>query len=458
MNRVMKIWFGALALLAHCLKSGLAAHIIGLSRSSATPDTRSQDQTLAYQCGTDGITVLNRRELSSGILPSSDYSKASHHREGKALVLRSSSQNITGCGGYKLYGLPIFSNDLSSLLTETHVDLDSRDINASTKLYQYNATKWTFFVISPKATIPYATIRAIVTRLQILTSSKTGPDLTMTRVGLLLNGSDTVADLGFLPRPAIVKGPWNLNATTPENKVDTNNATTNGIEIVRFTPYESSCVYENINDRSALSIFSDAPSPISDTSPRSRRSVESQILARVAQTAYAISMRISRGAYDGHPVQIEMWMVEAVLAIAMIQLIFGMLVWSLAHDAIGDPELEAALGDFLGMSLDTGFYLLGKMAMRLVITITKRDSSGRIILLKGSTWQKLVERLLEPLKGISIGSQEKGWAMEGEVIGPEDGDMSGSTRMDEAGAAWRNATQVEIGRWQLMVGDVDEFF
>lgn len=456
----MKIWLGALALLAHFFESGLAAQIIGLSHTSATADTGLQDRNCAYQCDTDVATFLTRRGLSSGISPGSDHRKGFRHQESQALVLRSSSQNITGCGGYRLYGLPIFSNDLSGLLTDTRADLDSRNLNTSTKFYQYNTTRWTFFVVAPKATIPYALIRAIAIRFQILASSKTSMDLTMTRVGVLLNGSEAIADVGInaLPHPATAKSLHSPGATVPAYDIATDNTTTDPIEIVRFTLYDSSCAYESINDRTALSIFSDAPSSISDTSPRSRRSVESQILARVAQTAYAISMRISRGAYDGHPVQIEMWMVEAVLAIAMIQLIFGMLVWSLAHDAIGDPELEAALGDFLGMNLDTGFYLLGKMAMRLVITITKRDSSGRIILLKGSTWQKLVQRLLEPLTGISIGSQDKGWAMEGEVFGPEDGDMSGSTRLDEAGAAWRNATQVEIGRWQLMVGDVDEFF
>ena len=373
-------------------------------------------------------------------------------------MLRSSSRDITGYGGLKLYGLPVFSNDLSSLLTDTQADVDSRDINASTNLYQYNSTKWTFFVIAPRATIPYASIRAIVTRLRIFVSSTPGKELTTTRVGVLLNGSNIVADVGIIPRSAAATKSSGPFTTAGEHEVVVKNTSTDPIEIVKFTPYDSICAYESINERSALSVFSDAPSPTSHPNPRSARSIESQILARVAQTAYAISLRISRGAYDGHPVQIELWMVEVILAIAMIQLVFGMLVWSLAHDAIGDPELESALSDFCGINLDTGFYVLGKMVMRLIITITKRDSSGRVILLKRSTWRDLIQRLLAPLQGTSTGSRDKGWAMEGEVFGPEEGDMSQSTSMYETDAAWNNMTQVEIGRWQLMVGDVDEFF
>ena len=114
-------------------------------------------------------------------------------------------------------------------------------------------------------------------------------------------------------------------------------------------------------------------------------------------------------------------------------------------DFIGDPYLDRQIDEAHG--LDTGFYVIGRLAARFLMEITRRDSEGRFVALKLATWRRLIGLLLAPLQ--EMGALDNAWAMEGEIYGPEDGD--GNDTMHHGAGH-----QVLIGRWELYVGDYDD--
>lgn len=69
-------------------------------------------------------------------------------------------------------------------------------------------------------------------------------------------------------------------------------------------------------------------------------------------------------------------------------------------------------------ALDTSFYVLRNLAMRLVMETTKRDDHGALIMLKPETWQRFIQRLIAPLDH-TYSLSSSAWAMEGEIYGPK---------------------------------------
>ncbi len=99
----------------------------------------------------DDTAFLSERDLAPdvlaiGIPASSPFRKAEPllHPENKNLHLRSSSRNVTGINGMKVFSLPIQVSELASLLSNARIDLQVRDANAETPLYEFNSTKWSF--------------------------------------------------------------------------------------------------------------------------------------------------------------------------------------------------------------------------------------------------------------------------------------------------------------------------
>ena len=418
-----------------------------LLRSGPTLNPSVMDSAYVRQSRVDDIIVLSRRDLPSDGLATSvplsaNGSTAKFHPEDRDLLLRSSSHNVSGIDGYRLYTAPIFANELTSLLTDTRADLLNLNSNAMTHFYQFNTTKWSFSVAAPNITLHYASIQAIVSRFLKLSSSRTPSDITSTRVGVVFNGNETVADVNITPCPAIVN---RIYVPFANFNHDHNTSSPKPTNITKITPFGRSCSYETINETTALAPFLYPPT----TQNLTARGIEHPMLTRVGQTLFALSMRIWQGPPDGHPVKVEMWIIEAIALIALSQISFEAMLCAVAWQVLKSPKYHQQLEE--RVQHDTGFYVLGKMAARLVLQITERDSQGQLIWLKTETWIDLISKLIVPLQqqvgeaGGMMGLHQDGWAMEGEMFGPKDGD-------EDIGKEGLN-DQVAIGRWQLWIGD-----
>ena len=162
-----------------------------------------------FELESDDTVSLLARDLSPDVLATAvpvasltQKTEAQLHLENSKLHLRSSSRNVNGIAGYKIYSLPILASELTGLLDDTRTDLQNHDTNSKTPFYQFNTQKWYFSVITANISLHYIYIQAVVSRFVKLSSTSSSPtDITSTPVGVVLNGSTPIADVIIMPRP-----------------------------------------------------------------------------------------------------------------------------------------------------------------------------------------------------------------------------------------------------------------
>ena len=90
---------------------------------------------------------------------------------------------------------------------------------------------------------------------------------------------------------------------------------------------------------------------------------------------FALGMHIFEPHLDDRPVEVEPWMIQAIVYVALLHIHIELSV-GFATGAM-NPTVEHFWES--NMLIDAGFYSLGKMAERLLVQITKRDAQRRLI-------------------------------------------------------------------------------
>ena len=416
--------------------------------------TSEQPENLsALLSRTEDVIHISERVLSPSVLASSmPMSRFRGHKRRdpshNGLLLRSSSYNLTGVGGYPIFALPIVSSDLADILGQTQADLQTRNGEMITASYYVNTTKWSFSVTMANTTLPYATVEAVVARFLKLSSTVAGPqDIVSTRVAVIFNESTPIADIVIMPyypvsnssdKPFSNFGNGGLSTSRPN-------------EIFKITPFGSSCAYQVINETAALAPYLHE---IHQGSLRIR-SNWAGVLIPLAQATFYTTIRIWRDPIYGIPVEVNIWTIQSVCIVAFY---FSMkLLWRISLDAKPLMETMSMLDPFdseifKNLTLDTGYYQVGRLVGRVVIQATENVASGRfgdpqITALK--LYVALIKAILMPLKVSS--PQHLGWGMEGEVYGTSNATSLGNTtvELDEGG-------REVVARWQISMRDRDE--
>ena len=453
---IMKAWIlFTLSVFSHARNSSNTAPSL-LARDRVALILSSRESLYPWSFGCRDPAVISGRDLSPDVLatsvPVSGLSgkvNASLPKNEKTLLLRSSPHNISAIGGYTLFAVPIFFSDLMELLNGTQTDLRTRVSDESASSYQYNTTKWSFSVIVANTTLQYASFQAVVTRFIKLASKKATPDeIVSTRVGVLFNGSTPVAEINIMPCLIARNSSYvpftgfghnmNLSASQPT-------------EIVKVTPFGSSCAYQFVNESTVLAPFQRYD--LANTQNLTTRSLEAEMLVRIGQTAFDMSMRLYLRD-DGLPVQVRVWVLKSLYHVALSE-VGAMALLDILHrplvlifgnfytDIYRDPHFNDGVG------LDTGFYVLGQLMARLIIRITQKATSAVSKILSLNIWRTVLETLLMPLQAMSADADA--WAMEGEIYGlTNEADESDGMGGDKDGK------KSVVARWQVWVGDYEE--
>ena len=248
-----------------------------------------------------------------------------------------------------------------------------------------------------------------------------------------MNGSTPVADITILPCQVI-----NNSSYKPFSNLGHHNNLSHSqpIEVVKVTPFGSTCAYESVNETTALAPFRDHESRHDQN--LTTRSIESEILAHIGQTVFYLYQTLWYGE-DGFPVQANVWAEKAVFYLALSELVIaGILAdWEgPLHEEFRDRWFNR------GEGFDSGFYVLGHLLVRIVIQIVQ---AGRIVF-SPSTWMEILAVLLTPLQ--EMGAYDNVWARYGEIYGPGNETESGGDAEE----------RVAVARWQIWIGTNDELW
>ena len=429
-----------------CYSNVIGARASRISLSTPLLDTRpassSQDLQI-LELKSDDTVLLSARDISPDTLatatPVSLFSyetSAQLHPENKGLRLRSSSRNVSGIAGFILPSLPIVISELTDLLSNTRTDLQNYVTNSKTPFYQFNTTKWSFSVITANLPIRYTYIQAVVLRfVKLLPKSSSPSDITSTRVGVILNGSVLVADIIIMPLPDASNHNHVPFSSFGEHDRITS---TQPIEISTVTPSGSSCSYQIVNETAALLPFSTPRNAGSRLQPRS---IETEILARVGRTAFAMSFRFLRDP-NGLPIEVRVSAAVAMVSIGLWRIsrhwMEGDFDFLDAPDSNVDTRM--AKSESRLAKLDTEFFEISRLNARLVMQMIRRDDQRDPMALALNTWKALLMLLADPL--VEMNSMSRAWAMEGNIYGPANGDQDDG----------RNSSQVRLGQWELFFG------
>ena len=403
----------------------------------------------------DTFTIFDR-DLSPDILASSVpvSSIQSHNKEDvnsnhNGLLLRSSSSNVSGVGGYPIFALPIMSSDLAEILSKTQADLQMRKGDLPASFYHVNTTDWSFWVTIANTTLHYDAIKAVVTRfLKLAFTTATPQDILSTRVGVILNNMTPIANIAIIPSRSV-----NNDSDIPfSNFGDYGPSTSQSNEVFQITPFGSTCAYQDVNETAALAPYLDHHSLIKhqDISPRS---LETDMLAPFTHTALQVVYRLWRDPVYGLPVEVKLWAVKGALHIALWAC-SNLLLHELFNpmsptqvDTITKKWKDANY--YQNCTFDTGYYTVGRLMARLVIENAKKSEATDPLTAMLKLNIEIIEAVMKPMEGMD--PQDDAFAMEGEVYGPSNvTSRTNSTTLHEEGG------REVVARWQLSVKDKEE--
>ncbi len=421
----------------------LVANPLVLHFSRATFDTVNG----SHEALRDNVSLILRKDISRDILAASVPVTVTSHNERinspKGFLLRSSSHNISGVGGYSLFALPIISSEFTEILNTAEADLLSRDGRGSTLIYRVNTTKWSFSVVAPNTSIPYASIKTVLQRFIRLSTAVPGSDVIVTtRVGVLINEGTPVADINISPCQVLTNGSFVPFVGFEHGK---NISTSKPVEVVKITPFGSTCIYELINETAALS-------PFRNNSPENNlgtRQLGGEILAHVGQAAFAMTVNLWRRR-DGLPVEVKIWALKAIIHIGYWQFVATALLTTLDLSVTGTEDLIRGVFD-AKIGLDTGIYVIGRMMARFVVKIVQTAKDHRYGFFTLESWKQIFGVFFKPLE--EMGEYDNGWAMDGVIYKPGMNHNSSNNSIGESGDYDKNVMAV----WQIWIGDSDDF-
>ena len=211
---------------------------------------------------------------------------------------------------------------------------------------------------------------------------------------------------------------------------------------MKVTPFGSSCLYEIVNETTALAPFLGHHSMTEQN--LSARSIETEILVRVGETVYAMSMDLWRRE-DGLPVQVKAWAAKAIVLIAYSQILIG--AFKEVFDIEYLPHLYSGGYFDEGRELDTGFYVVGRLMARFVIRIVwEHAPANDPLTLMLNICVQIVAMLLKSLQ--EMGAEDNTWAMEGKVYGPGNATGGVNSKEDEE----KRGKEV-VAKWQIWMGN-----
>ncbi|KAI4216025.1 MAG: hypothetical protein LQ351_001521 [Letrouitia transgressa] len=327
------------------------------------------------------------------------------------LHFRSAQRLITTVNGIELHSPPILTTHLRTLLEGALEDLKAVQlVNSDTLHYHWNSSEWSWNFIAPKERVGYTAILAIVAKLIRQIPSEASHNVTWARIGRLDRGDTPIADCLFIPSNS---ADTFIAGAPPENQ------TLNEEVIVRsITPTTVSQTTEIVNS-SALAFY--------NTSPLPKRQVPDEVVIRIANSVWALGVRLWRNPDDE---LIEMGVNLAIFAmfVALAQYAITLSLHNLLGTVLAD-----AVADIYGMH--SGAFQLGRMIARFSMQLTMTDEHGVLIRVRPDIWKKLAYAILTRLQQQKSRSA-KTYAVEGEIFGP---DLANGTNK-----------QVVAGRWELI--------
>ena len=401
---------------------------------------------------TEHTIIIDERDLSPDILATSVPFSSIHNPDKKGqslkhdgLLLRSSSSNVSGIGGYPIFALPIMSSDLAEILNKAQADLQTRNGDLSTSFYHVNTTDWSFLVLKDNTTLPFAAIRSVVTRFLKLASTAGLQDIVSTRVGVIFNDSTPVADIIIIPcRPV------SNNSDIPFTKFGNHSLSiSHPNEVFQVTPYSSTCAHQVINETTALAPYLDHD-PTSKQNRLRTRDIQGELVAPLGQAIYQIGYRLWRDPVYGIPVLVKAWALHAIMLVAM-QLATIELIKEL-RDPIPASEVGTMPSPFkLGglnqtSTLDTKYYPVGRLMARFVIQTLDNFQPVEPLGMMLKFNFEIIKAIEKRLKDMN--PQDDAFAIEGEVYGPNNTDPENSTKEE--------GVKQTVAKWQLSIRDLGE--
>ena len=452
-----------------CFSAANGAPESRISLSTQALDTRSApiiQKSQMLELDSEDTFLLSARDISPDVVATGVPSPLFFHRPGgprrhpenKVLHLRSSLRNVSGLDGFTLQSLPILISELADLLSQTRADLQNHDADSKTPSYQFKL-KWSFSVITANQPVQYAYLQAVIFHFVNLLSPSYSPDeITYTRVGVIFNGTIPVANIIIMPLP---------NAATTNKHVpfstfgEQSSSDNNGIppnqptEVLSVTPSGSTCIYRTVNESAALSPFSTTPWAHQSSSTNLQpRSLETEILTHLSQTAFALSFRLLRDD-NGLPTETAAWAIKAIIFIATWQ-IYTLLNKTATEARLARQKYQQQEQAKKLIRLDTQMFEIAQMNVRLVAEITRKDFNGSVEGLALRDWYAISMMMAGP---VGMEALRDAWAMEGEIYGPADGEGRGDLGdggTGRNGSSGGNNSQVPLGRWELYVGGKEE--
>ncbi|KAI4160700.1 MAG: hypothetical protein LQ342_005539 [Letrouitia transgressa] len=327
------------------------------------------------------------------------------------LHFRSAQRNITTVNGIELHSPPILTTHLRTLLEGARKDLKAvKQVNSDTLHYHWNSSEWSWNFIAPKERVSYTAILAIVAKLIRQIPSDTSYNVTWARLGRLDRGDIPIADCLFIPSNSadtFIAGAPQENQTLTEEVI---------VRII--TPTTITNTTEIVNS-SALAFY--------NTSPLPKRQMPDEIMIRIANSVWALGVRLWRNPNDE--------VIEMGVNLAICAMFVGLAQYAIIlslHHVLG-TVLADAVTDIYGMH--SGAFRLGRMIARFSMQLTMTDEHGVLVRVNPDVWKKLAYAIIARLQQHRSGSA-KTYAVEGEIFGPN---IANGTN-----------EQVVAGRWELI--------
>ncbi|KAL9033428.1 MAG: hypothetical protein Q9214_007522 [Letrouitia sp. 1 TL-2023] len=311
----------------------------------------------------------------------------------------STKGGTTSVNGVKIHAPAILLSHYKTLLDEAYDDLKAiKLVNSDpTNYYHHRSGEWDIHIITAQEKVPwkimYGTVKHLIARLPT-----DNVDITWARVGTLLKGDTPIGNVLFIPSdPTALMDPQLGNVTLPAQ--------------VHVTSYSASDVTERdeaFNNQQFSALADPAANP-----KIKKRQIPNEILIRLANTLWELRMRPRIDPEDN---VVEMVAGQARVMLFLAGMGYALNKLSLAWNAENpNPNLRPADIE----KLNSGKYKLGHMEGSFTLTPREGDHAvdiGNIL--------KLADALNGRLSGVA-----KTYAMEGEVLGP---DESGTKQEEKA--------------------------
>ncbi|KAI4212377.1 MAG: hypothetical protein LQ351_004947 [Letrouitia transgressa] len=335
---------------------------------------------------------INGDDFSNSTAPNRNLLEGAYH-------FTSTKGGTTSVNGVKIHAPAILLSHYKTLLNEAYDDLKAIKLRNGdpTNYYHHRSGEWDIHIITAQEKVEwkimFGTVKNLIARLP-----GDDVDITWARVGTLKKGDTPIGNVLFLPSdPTVLMDPQVGNVTIPAQ--------------VHVTSYSANGVSERdeaFNNQQFSALADPAANP-----KTKKRQVPNEILIRLANTLWELRMR-PRIDPEGNVVEMVAGQAQIMLFLAGMGYVLNKI--SLAWNAENpNPDLRPADVE----KLSSAKYKLGHMEGSFTMTPRQGDHDVNI-----PNFLKLADALNGRLSGVA-----KTYAMEGEVLGP---DESGTKQEEKA--------------------------